>query len=736
MKALSVSFLSLFLIVLVGISMVYGQGIPVPFRIGGTLTIDGIQITQDTDDGLVIKVTKPDGSDYTDINGNHPQDADGLNASNWYLIDIPIYSASNQQGGAGTGDNVIIHVYKNAQELQVTNPVNGNITVGSSGMSSQINLYATICAYTLTVNVNPSGSGMVAWSPNKSTYCSGEEVTLTATPNPGYTFSSWSGVDSDNGTTAYVSMSGNKSVTANFSQANYTLSLSKAGNGSVRVNGVLQSLPWSGLFVSGVQVQLEAVPDRGWNFANWSGDLSGSAITTSINMSGNRNVTANFSPRGYSISGYVLDKYGQPIDDIQVCFKDKYNSEIMPCVETDEDGYYIQYGFEPYDKYRKNAVFVIPYDSDFKFSPKNKAVKIMNQDVALNFKTTPLRPASSGNTLSVDSIQGPSFTLYYDLTSMDQNQLFFTTNPSMSTTVSSTPFIIFGNLKGCEFDGVGGLNVLGNGGFSFDIFAISFSKSNITLRNISIPTGAVFAAPKSSSNLVVGHFSWSNPPQEDQIYVAAFEASLGSTKIGKRNQRLLKIYTYSQPQSFLSSSSTRKKPTESNASDSSYKKSIASSPISQQRDEMAYLSYYDLWINTYGGAYVLADLDASDIPPDVYPIDINFDGLQGGFQPDPSYSTIIVYRGKTLSFNVNASNSSNSTTQTFNLKELYIPVGAQFTDPSPVKGGDSLSGTFQSRCWRWNLPCNFCCLSELRIDFPISHTPCYEYQGPGGATKN
>ena len=307
-----------------------------------------------------------------------------------------------------------------------------------------------------------------------------------------------------------------------------------------------------------------------------------------------------------------------------------------------------------------------------------------------------IQPAFSGNTLSVDSIQGPSFTLYYDLISMDSDQLLFTTNPSMSTTISSNPFIVFGNLKGCEFDGVGGLNVLGSGGFSFDVFAISFSRSNITLRSISIPSGSAFDAPKGNSNVVVGHFSWSNPPQDDETNVAAFEASLGNTKIGKRNQRLLKIYTYSQPQSGLSSSATRKKLTKSNTSNSNYKKSSASSPIThQQQNEMSSLFYYDLSINAYAGVYVLADLDSSDIPSEVYPIEIYFDGPQGGFQPDPSYNTVVVYRGKTLSFDVNASNYSASTTQTFTLKKLYVPVGAQFTDPSPLKGGDSLSGIFQ-----------------------------------------
>jgi hypothetical protein len=72
--------------------------------------------------------------------------------------------------------------------------------------------------YTLTVNINPSGAGTVTLNPPGGTYNAGTAVTLTATANSGYTFSSWSGVDSSSGTTGYVTMNGNRTVTANFSQ--------------------------------------------------------------------------------------------------------------------------------------------------------------------------------------------------------------------------------------------------------------------------------------------------------------------------------------------------------------------------------------------------------------------------------------------------------------------------------------------------------------------------------------
>jgi hypothetical protein len=72
------------------------------------------------------------------------------------------------------------------------------------------------CAYTLSVNVNPSGSGTVTKNPEKGVYCPGEQVTLNANSNSEYPFSSWGGVDFSNGATAYVTLNGNRTSTAFF----------------------------------------------------------------------------------------------------------------------------------------------------------------------------------------------------------------------------------------------------------------------------------------------------------------------------------------------------------------------------------------------------------------------------------------------------------------------------------------------------------------------------------------
>ena len=112
---------------------------PMPARIAGSLTVDGVLITQETDSGYTFIVTKEDGTLYDPT----AEDTDGLNSYNRYIINIPIYHPVDQPGGAQPGEIAVLHVYKDGKELKVKSPVDGKFTVGDSGSITGIDCVAS-----------------------------------------------------------------------------------------------------------------------------------------------------------------------------------------------------------------------------------------------------------------------------------------------------------------------------------------------------------------------------------------------------------------------------------------------------------------------------------------------------------------------------------------------------------------------------------------------------------------
>ncbi len=143
--------------------------------------------------------------------------------------------------------------------------------------------------YTLTVTT--SGSGSVTLDPAGGTYDVGTVVTLTATPDAGWQFDSWSGDLSGTTNPITITMDANKGVTATFSEipVQYTLTVNTSGSGSVTLD------PAGGTYDVGTVVTLTAEPDAGWQFDGWSGDLGGTTNPTTITMDADKNVTATFS---------------------------------------------------------------------------------------------------------------------------------------------------------------------------------------------------------------------------------------------------------------------------------------------------------------------------------------------------------------------------------------------------------------------------------------------------------
>jgi uncharacterized repeat protein (TIGR02543 family) len=172
-----------------------------------------------------------------------------------------------------------------------TNPV--SVTMNSN---KSVTANYTQNAYTLTIT---SLHGTVAKNPDKATYTYGEVVQLTATPAVGWTFANWTGDATGTVNPVSVTMNGNKSVTANYTQIQYTLTITSQ-------HGTVAKNPDKATYTYGEVVQLTATPTVGWNFANWTGDATGTANPVSVTMNGNKSVTANYTQNEYTLTIIIV----------------------------------------------------------------------------------------------------------------------------------------------------------------------------------------------------------------------------------------------------------------------------------------------------------------------------------------------------------------------------------------------------------------------------------------------
>ncbi len=168
------------------------------------------------------------------------------------------------------------------------NPVNFTITGDHT-------ITATFIPVQYTLTINTFGEGTVSKSPNKTTYDHGEVVTLTANPSAGHTFAGWTGDLTGTTNPQTITMLGDRTVNANFAPA-YTITTSTDGNGTIELTPDLPGYP------AGEPVTVTAVPNPGYEFASWGGDLSGTTNPQSINVNSNFTISATFTAAQYNLS--------------------------------------------------------------------------------------------------------------------------------------------------------------------------------------------------------------------------------------------------------------------------------------------------------------------------------------------------------------------------------------------------------------------------------------------------
>ncbi len=142
-------------------------------------------------------------------------------------------------------------------------------------------------AYSLQVHI--SGDGTVTAAPQQSAYHYGDVVTLTATPEPGWSFAGWSGDATGLDAEVVVTIAGHSVITATFTQDAYSLQVHISGDGMVTVE------PEQSTYRYGDVVTLTATAEPGWSFAGWSGNVVGSEAAITHTITADTVVTASFT---------------------------------------------------------------------------------------------------------------------------------------------------------------------------------------------------------------------------------------------------------------------------------------------------------------------------------------------------------------------------------------------------------------------------------------------------------
>ena len=179
----------------------------------------------------------------------------------------------------------------------VNNPV-GDGTSRIVGSNDPVNPETT--TYTLTVSRSPTVGGTVtvngSTTSGTTTHNNGVSVTVVAHPNQGYTFAGWSGASTSTNASITITMSGNRSLTANFQviPVTHTLTVNRnpTAGGTVTVNGVTYTNPTT--HNANASVTVVATASSGYVFTGWSGASTSTNNNITVTMGGDRTLTANF----------------------------------------------------------------------------------------------------------------------------------------------------------------------------------------------------------------------------------------------------------------------------------------------------------------------------------------------------------------------------------------------------------------------------------------------------------
>ncbi len=201
---------------------------------------------------------------------------------NRYLVFLTVYGEDD--------DAITFKIYDHDAEEE--------LDVEADGMTFEVNaMHGTpvdpyefnfIPYYTITVSVNPTASGTVTGG---GRYLSHETVTISASPNTGYSFLNWTDDNEVVGTepTLQFEIVDNRTLVANFEMLMYHVNVGVNNDAAGSVTG-------TGDYQEGTSVTVSATANTGFQFDRWTvaGETVSTNATYTFTIWEDMNLVANF----------------------------------------------------------------------------------------------------------------------------------------------------------------------------------------------------------------------------------------------------------------------------------------------------------------------------------------------------------------------------------------------------------------------------------------------------------
>ena len=195
------------------------------------------------------------------------------------------------------GETVVLNATPSAEyTFFAWSGVSGSSASTSIVMDSDKSVVALFVKKRYSLEISVEGEGEVTEkiikAGSSTDYNSGTIVELSANPVSEWVFVEWKGDLSGSENPTQITINKPKKIIAVFQKKQYPLNIEIEGEGSVEETVIKPGVPNS--YNSGTIVSIEAIPQNGWSFLKWSGDVSSLENPIEITVNISKNIKAEF----------------------------------------------------------------------------------------------------------------------------------------------------------------------------------------------------------------------------------------------------------------------------------------------------------------------------------------------------------------------------------------------------------------------------------------------------------